>query len=107
MIFFSLLLQTYLGNLIFWVFEAHKYIIKGFDWAKWKEENLAMFVWGLTICLLIALSAFIDPNNATYFLGFVGLDVTKALGDFTMTGVILGLLIGYVTKRLIKKKKDA
>ncbi len=107
MIFFSILLQTYLGNIFFWVFETHKYIGKTFDWRKWKDENLAMMVWSLAISMLIAIMFFIDPQNAAYALKFMGLNVPEALSQFSMTGVILGLLIGYITKRILKKKRNA
>jgi len=107
MIFFSILLQTYLGLTFFWVFEAHKYIGKGFDFQKWKDDNLAMSVWSLAICMLASLMFFIDPQNASYALKFMGMNVPEALEDFSMTGVILGILVGYITKRLLKEKKNA
>jgi hypothetical protein len=106
--FIYLVLQVYLGLVFFWVYEAHKYIISGaFDFAKWKIENMAIFIWTATLCAFLSTILYIEPGNVGYVLKLMGLNLAEQLegGTFTLSGVLLGILVGYATRRLIKAKK--
>lgn len=99
-----LCLQVMLGLLFFWVFEAHKYIGNGFCWTLWKQKNLGSFVWSFAVCVLLSIILFVDKGSATMVFKFMGIALEDYGKDFNLSGVISGVLLGYVTKRLTKEK---
>jgi len=104
-----LFLQIILGLVFFWAFEAHKYIINGsFRFSKWKSENLAKFVWTLIVCVFVMAIMIVDPASIGFVFKSMGIDLQSELGngEFSLSGVVIGILISYVTQRLLKKKKD-
>lgn len=103
-----LFLQIILGLVFFWAFEAHKYIINGsFRFSKWKSENLAKFVWTLIVCVFVMAIMIVDPASIGFVFKSMGIDLQSELGngEFSLSGVVIGILISYVTQRLLKKKK--
>ena len=95
--------QIFLGIIFFWVFDAHKYIGKSFDWRKWKDKNLVLFVWSLIICTLFALILTVDESSASYVMAFMNINVDDS---FSYSGVITGIMIGYATRRIGGPKKN-
>lgn len=100
-------LQVFIGLLFFYFFESHKYIVKGlFRWQKWKAENLATFVWSFGIACFIILVMTLDPKSAEFAFKFIGINFAEYGDNFTLSGVVAGLLVGYATKRTMKPKRE-
>jgi hypothetical protein len=103
--FLIFFLQVFFGLLFFHFFEAHKYLGKSFDWTLWKEENLSTFVWSFGLAAFVCVLMTIDKNSTDFVMKFLGIDMAAEYGEaFTLSGSILGLLIGYATKRIRKPK---
>lgn len=101
-----MILQVYLGLLIFWVYYAHKYIFTmTFNWKKWKEDNLVKFIWSFAVVTLLGLACYIDPKVSTWILKYFGYQMQ---GDEpTITGVMLGFIFGIIVRQGIKPMKIA
>jgi hypothetical protein len=104
--FIILILLTYLGVIAFWLFWAHKYFGKSFSWAKWKRDNLMQFFWSMAVCSVMATILAFDAQAVTFILKFMGLSISEFGEEFNISGVILGFLIGVITKQLKSKKKN-
>jgi hypothetical protein len=103
-------LQVFLGVTFYFVFASHKYIVNGqFSFAKWKIENLALFLWSLIVCIILGAISLLDPTGITAAFKFVGISFGELEGKFNLSGVILGMLVAGATNRFtkpVKKQED-
>ena len=98
-----LLAQVYLGLIFFFFIKSARYIGPKFDFKKWKKENLVSLLWAAIGAFLLSLIYFVDPKAMSFVLKYVGYDLESGM---QLTGVGLGMIFGFATRELMKRKAE-
>lgn len=101
-----LILKVLLGQIIYWAFEAHKYILTGsFSVRYWAKQNLVHFIWNAALIVLIGFSFWLEPSALQGLCELFGLNVGSFENGIT-SAVVVGATLSYGLHRIIKPKKD-
>lgn len=101
-----LVLKVLLGQILYWTFEAHKYILTGsFSVRYWAKKNLVHFVWNAALIALIGFSFWLEPSALKGLTELFGLNVGTFESGVT-SAVVVGATLSYGLHRIIKPKKE-
>jgi hypothetical protein len=94
------LLQVILGIILFFLFEAQKYLHpKKFSFLKFWLDNRYYLLWCLIVGLICSAIYWIDPKDIVLILSKLGIQA----GEFS--GIVAGWFLGGISKRIGKNVK--
>lgn len=100
---FIVFLKLILGVVTYYLVRAFKYIrTRSFDWHKWLDDNVALFLWNCILASIFFLIASIEPKG--FNLAISAFELSNSSYDLVSIGpIVFGVVFTFFVDGFLKK----